>query len=46
MKFTHFIRSHKEDITNEWVKFAQDNIDGINELELVEVNLHVDGFYF
>ena len=41
MKFTDFIKNHKEDITTEWVKFAQDNIDGIKELELDEVQDHI-----
>ncbi|HSI70884.1 MAG TPA: sensor histidine kinase [Gillisia sp.] len=41
MKFTHFIKNHKEDITDEWVKFAQDNIEGINKLNLVEVQDHI-----
>ena len=41
MKLTHFIKSHKEDISNEWVKFAQENIDGIKKLQLEEVQDHI-----
>lgn len=41
MKFTHFIKNHKEEITNEWVKFAQENINGVNKLELEEVRDHI-----
>lgn len=41
MKFTDFIKSHKEDITNEWVQFAQDNISNINKLQLEEVRDHI-----
>lgn len=41
MKLTDFIKNHKEDITTEWVKFAKDNIDGIKELNLIEVQDHI-----
>lgn len=41
MKFAHFIKTHKEEITDKWVKFAQDNIDGVNKLQLEEVRDHI-----
>ena len=41
MKFAQFIKNHKEDITNEWVKFAEDNISGVNKLQIEEVRDHI-----
>lgn len=41
MKFTQFIKQHKEEITDEWVQFARENIKGINKLELEEVQDHI-----
>ncbi|MCY2687544.1 sensor histidine kinase [Salinimicrobium sp. TH3] len=41
MKFTNFIKNNKEDISKEWVKYARENIDGINKLELKEVQDHI-----
>ncbi|MBZ9730046.1 sensor histidine kinase [Salegentibacter sp. JZCK2] len=41
MKFADFIKHHEEDITNEWVEFAQENISGVNELEPKEVRDHI-----
>lgn len=41
MKLAQFIRNHKVDITEEWVKFAQDNISGVNKMELEEVKDHI-----
>lgn len=42
MKFTQFIKTHKEDISNEWVKHARDNIESINKLDLKEVQDHIN----
>lgn len=41
MKFAHFIKNHNEEITNEWVKFARGNIEGINRLDMEEVRDHI-----
>ena len=41
MKLTHFIKTHKEDITNEWVKFAQGNIKDVKKMKLEEVQDHI-----
>lgn len=41
MKFAHFIKNHHEDITNEWVKFAQENISDVNKLHIEEVRDHI-----
>ena len=41
MKFAQFIKNHKKDITNEWVKFAKDNINGVNKLKPEEVRDHI-----
>ncbi len=41
MKLTYFIKTHKEDITNEWVKFAQDNISDVKNMKLEEVRDHI-----
>ncbi|MGM1056560.1 MAG: ATP-binding protein [Bacteroidota bacterium] len=41
MKFASFIKKHKEDITQEWVKNAQDNIDSANKMDLDEVRDHI-----
>ncbi|MBZ9631414.1 RsbRD N-terminal domain-containing protein [Salegentibacter sp. LM13S] len=41
MKFAHFIKNNKDEISNEWVEFAQDNICGINELQPKEVRDHI-----
>lgn len=41
MKLSHFIRNHKEEISNEWVKYAKDNISCVNELQLEEVQDHI-----
>lgn len=37
MKFFDFIENNKEDISNEWIKYAQENIDGAKNLQLEEV---------
>lgn len=41
MKFAHFIKEHKEEITDEWVKYAQDNINGAIKMQLEEVRDHI-----
>lgn len=41
MKLTLFIKNHKEDISKEWVKYARENIHGINKIELDEVQDHI-----
>ncbi len=41
MKFIHFIKNHKEEISKEWVMYARENIDGINKLQLEEVQDHI-----
>ncbi len=41
MKFAQFIKTHKKDITDEWVKNAQDNIISANEVELDEIRDHL-----
>lgn len=41
MNFTRFIKTHKEEITNEWVKFAQDNIGCVRDLDQEEVRDHI-----
>ncbi len=41
MKFIPFIKKHTEEITDEWVKFAQDNISGVNKMQLEEVRDHI-----
>lgn len=41
MKFANFIKTHKKEITNEWVDFAQDNIEGVKKLQPDEVRDHI-----
>lgn len=41
MKLAPFIKDHKEDITDEWVNFAQENISCVNKLQLEEVRDHI-----
>lgn len=41
MKFAQFIMTHKEEITDEWVKNAQDNILSANEIELDVIRDHL-----
>lgn len=41
MKFSDFIKEHKEEITTEWVKFARENISGVSKMELKEVRDHI-----
>ena len=41
MSLIHFIKNHNEDITDEWVKFARDNVSGVNKLKLEEVRDHI-----
>lgn len=41
MKFTHFIKQHKKEITDEWVDFAKENISGVNKLSPEEVRDHI-----
>lgn len=41
MKFAYFIKSHSEEIINEWVKFASDNIRGVSKLQPEEVRDHI-----
>ncbi|WP_029034730.1 sensor histidine kinase [Salinimicrobium terrae] len=41
MKFAHFIKTHKKEITDEWVKFAKDNIECVGKLDLEEVRDHI-----
>ena len=41
MKLAHFIKKHKEDITSEWVEFAEENIDCVKELNMEEVRDHI-----
>ncbi len=41
MKFAHFIKNQKEDIANEWVKFAKDNINGVKNLQSEEIRDHI-----
>lgn len=41
MKFTDFIKSHEKEITDEWVKFAEENISGIKKLQPKEVRDHI-----
>ena len=41
MKFAHFIKSNKKEITDEWVKYARENISGVNKLKLEEVRDHI-----
>ena len=42
MKFARFIKENKEDITNEWVEYARENISGVDKLKLVEVRDHIN----
>lgn len=41
MKLVNFIKKHKEDITSEWVGFAEENIDCVKELNQEEVRDHI-----
>ncbi len=41
MKLAQFIKSHKKEITKDWVAYAQENIDGIQNLHLKEVEDHI-----
>ena len=41
MKLAHFIKKHKEDITSEWVEFAEENIGCVKELNSEEVRDHI-----
>ena len=41
MKLAHYIKNHKEDITDEWVEFAQENINCVSRLQLEEVRDHI-----
>lgn len=41
MKFSHFIKNNKEDIINEWVEFARENINGVKKLKPDEVRDHI-----
>ena len=41
MNLIYFIKTHKDDITDEWVKFARDNVSGVNKLKLEEVRDHI-----
>ena len=41
MKLAHFIKNHKEDITTEWVMFAEENISCVKELNIEEVRDHI-----
>lgn len=37
MELSNFIRQHKEEISNEWIKYAQNHIKCTSEMELKEV---------
>jgi hypothetical protein len=41
MKFADFIKNHEREITDEWVKFAEENISGVNKLQPKEVRDHI-----
>lgn len=41
MKLTLFIKNHKKDISKEWVKYARENIEGMNKRQLEDVKDHV-----
>lgn len=41
MKLIEFIKSHKKEISEEWVKYARENIKGIKKLQLEEVQDHI-----
>ena len=41
MKLVNFIKKNKEDITNEWVEFAEENIGCVKELNSEEVRDHI-----
>lgn len=41
MKLVNFIKNNKEEITNEWVEFAEENINCVKELNIAEVRDHI-----
>lgn len=41
MKLARFIKNHQEEITDEWVKNAQDNIDITKKMSLKDVRDHI-----
>lgn len=41
MRLTPFIRNNSEEIADEWVKYARDNINHADEMELEEVRDHI-----
>lgn len=41
MEFIKFIKKHEKEITDEWVKFAEDNIESIQNLNQKEVRDHI-----
>jgi hypothetical protein len=43
MQLSAFIKEHKEEIINEWIKYAQDNIECTNTMDLDEVIDHIKG---
>lgn len=42
MQLSTFIQEHKDEITDEWVKYAQDNIECTHTMDLEEVTDHVE----
>lgn len=41
MKLAPFIKEHHEEIIDEWVNYAEENIEGANKMELEEVRDHI-----
>ncbi len=41
MELANFIRYHKEEITNEWIKYARENIKPTFEMQVEEVTDHI-----
>lgn len=41
MKLASFIRNHREEITQEWIRHAQENIDRAHLMKIVEVSDHI-----
>ena len=41
MTLNVFIRKHKEEISQEWIKYAQENLDPTNDMDLDEIRDHI-----